>query len=132
MRQHPEILQKVDFIEGFNTCEKKESNYLATSLAEELDKPCIAGSDAHDEAYVGMAYTVFDSDISSNNDLIKAVREGRIAQWGGRVRDYTRKAKMKDSFYSVWGFKAYNRSLGVLFAPYRKYRIKKLQTSEVF
>ena len=131
-KQHPEILHKVDFIEGFNTCEKKESNYAASELAEKLKKPCLGGSDAHDEAYVGMAYTLFDCDITSNNDLIKAIREGRIAQWGGRVRGYTRKAKMKDSFYSVWGFKAYNRGLGVLFAPYRKYRIKKLKTSGVF
>lgn len=132
LKQHPEILHKVDFIEGFNTCEKKESNYAASELAEKLKKPCLGGSDAHDEAYVGMAYTLFDCDITSNNDLIKAIREGRIAQWGGRVRGYTRKAKMKDSFYSVWGFKAYNRGLGVLFAPYRKYRIKKLKTSGVF
>ena len=131
VKQHPEILQKVDFIEGFNTCETEKSNYLATSLAEELGKPSIAGSDAHTEAYVGMAYTVFDCDISSNNDLIRAIHEGKIAQWGGRVRNYTRKAKMKDSFYSVWGFKAYNRGLGVLFAPYRKYRIKKLKTSGI-
>ena len=79
-----------------------------------------------------MAYTLFDCDITSNNDLIKAIREGRIAQWGGRVRGYTRKAKMKDTFYSVWGLKAYIRGLAVFFAQYRKYRIKKLKTSGVF
>ena len=79
LKQHPEILHKVDFIEGFNTCEKKESNYAASELAEKLKKPCLGGSDAHDEAYVGMAYTLFDCDITSNNDLIKAIREGRLA-----------------------------------------------------
>lgn len=126
LKQHPEILKKVDFIEGFNTCEKSESNFAAAELASKLGKPCIGGSDAHDEAYVGMAYTIFEGDISSNSDMIAAIKKGQIAQCGGKVRNYTRKAKMKDAFYSVWGFKVYNRGLGVLFAPYRKYRIKKL------
>ena len=45
---------------------------------------------------------------------------------GGQERERTRKAEMKDAFYSVWGFKVYNRGLGALFAPYRKYRFKKL------
>lgn len=67
-------------------------------------------------------------EISSNNDLIAAVRGGQIAQWGGKTREYTIKAKMKDSFYSVLGFKVYNRSLGFLFTPYRKYNIKKLNS----
>lgn len=127
IKSKPEILQKVDFIEGFNTCEREESNRLASALAGKLGKPCTGGSDAHNEAYVGMAYTLIDRRITCNNDLIAAIREGQIAQWGGQVRDRTRKAEMKDAFYSVWGFKVYNRGLGVLFAPYRKYRMRKLR-----
>lgn len=126
LKRCPEIMQKVDFVEGFNTCEKCDSNFAAAELAEKLGKPCIGGSDAHDEAYVGMAYTLFDREISSNNDLIGAILDGGVASCGGREREYTRKAKMKDSLYGVLGFRAYNRSLGVLFAPCRKYRIKKL------
>ena len=52
---------------------------------------------------------------------------GLLAGCGGQERERTRKAEMKDAFYSVWGFKVYNRGLGVLFAPYRKYRIKELR-----
>lgn len=132
IKKEPELLRKVDFIEGFNTCERAESNEMASRLAAELGKPCIGGSDAHDEAYVGMAYTLFNCEISSNNDLIAAVRGGQIAQWGGKTREYTIKAKMKDSFYSVLGFKVYNRSLGFLFAPYRKYNIKKLSSAVTY
>lgn len=127
IKSNPEILQKVDFIEGFNTCEKEESNRLASALAGKLGKPCTGGSDAHNEAYVGMGYTLIDRRITCNNDLIAAIREGQIAQWGGQVRNRTRKAEMKDAFYSVWGFKVYNRGVGVLFAPYRKYRMRKLR-----
>ena len=127
IKNKPEILQKEDFIEGFNTCEKPESNRLAQLLAEKLGKPCTGGSDAHNEAYVGMAYTFIDREITCNDDLIAAIREGQLAGCGGQERERTRKAEMKDAFYSVWGFKVYNRGLGVLFAPYRKYRIKELR-----
>ena len=58
IKSKPELLQKVDFVEGFNTCEKTESNRLAQLLGEKLGKPCTGGSDAHNEAYVGMAYTL--------------------------------------------------------------------------
>ncbi len=126
IKKKPSILQEVDFIEGFNTCEKEYANEMAADLARKLGKPCVGGSDAHNEKYVGMAYTLFDRKISCNDDLIAAVKNGQVAGCGGQVREHTTKAKMKDAFYSVWGFKAYNRSLGALFSPYRKYKIHKL------
>ena len=52
----------------------------------------------------------------SDADVVDGARDFRLM-----------KAEMKDAFYSVWGFKVYNRGLGVLFAPYRKYRIKELR-----
>ena len=68
IKSKPQLLQKVDFVEGFNTCEKTESNCLAQLLGEKLGKPCTGGSDAHNEAYVGMAYTLIDRDITCNDD----------------------------------------------------------------
>ena len=69
-----------------------------------------------------MAYTEIEGKITCNNDLINAVRRGRITDFGGEVREQTAKAKHKEAFYSVWGFKAYNRGLGLVFSPLRKIR----------
>ena len=116
----PKLMEKMDFVEGFNTCESSNANMLAVELAEKYGKPCIGGSDSHEERYIGMAYTEFEERITCNNDLINAIRQGRVADFGGQVREQTAKAKHKEAFYSVWGFKAYNRGLGFIFSPLRK------------
>lgn len=119
-RENPELMEKMDFVEGFNTCESSQANQLAQELAKKYGKPCIGGSDAHEERYIGMAYTEIEGKISGNNDLINAIRQGRISDFGGEVREQTAKAKHKEAFYSVLGFKAYNRGLGFIFSPRRK------------
>ena len=121
-KQDKTLMEKMDFVEGFNTCESSQANLLAAELAREFGKPCIAGSDAHEEKYIGMAYTEIDAEIKSNVDFINAVRSGKIVDFGGKVREHTTKAKHKEAFYGVWGFKAYNRGLGFLIAPLRKKR----------
>ncbi len=138
IKNHPEILKKVDFIEGFNTCESNRANALAMELAKKYRKPCIGGSDAHEEKYVGMGFTEFQTEtcgkadavekpISCNNDLIRAVKTGCIASCGGQVRQQTSKAKHKEAFYSVLGFKVYNSGLGILFSPVRKFRLTQME-----
>ncbi|MDD4376723.1 MAG: PHP domain-containing protein [Eubacteriales bacterium] len=126
MKKNPHIINDFDFLEGFNTCESPESNRVAQLLAKRYDKPCTGGSDSHEEKYVGMAYTEFDADIRCNDDLIAAIKNGDILGFGGTEREYTKKAKHKNAFYGVWGFKAYNWSLGLLYTPYRQHKIKKL------
>jgi len=126
IRQNPAICHQFDFIEGFNTCETSHANRAAKDLADRYGKPCTGGSDAHVEAYIGMAYTQLQGQIRSNNDLISAIRQRRITACGGAVRPFTNKARHKNAFYAVWGFQAYNRSLGVLYSPLRKHHIKKL------
>ena len=116
----PKLMEKMDFVECFNTCESSNANMLAVELAKKYGKPCIGGSDSHEERYIGMAYTEFEERITCNNDLINAIRQGRVADFGGQVREQTAKAKHKEAFYSVWGFKAYNRGLGFIFSPLRK------------
>lgn len=124
--RNKEVLKEFDFIEGFNTCESIKSNRIAQLLARRYKKPCTGGSDAHEEKYLGMAYTKFSMDIRSNNDMIYAIKNDKISGFGGTERAFTSKAKHKNAFYGVWGFKAYNRSLGFLFTPYRTHILKKL------
>ena len=125
MRRHPEIMETFDFVEGFNTCERPHANHFAQYMAKLYDKPCIAGSDSHKAEYVGTAYTTFDRPISCNNDLIQAIKERQIADFGGTEREYLKKHKKRHSFAATWGFKTYNRTLGAIISPYRYYQFKK-------
>lgn len=126
MKKDPHMINVFDFIEGFNTCESEKSNRIAKLLARRYGKQCIGGTDAHEEQYLGMAYTEINAHIRSNDDLIKAIKGGKIVSCGGTVREYTKKTKHKNAFYGVWGFKAYNRGLGFIYSPYRYHRVKKL------
>ena len=92
-------------------------------MALKFGKPGIAGTDAHEEKYLGMAHTEIDANITCNNDMISAMLAHQIVDCGGTEREFTRKAKMKESKYAVWGFKLYNLGLGALFSPYRGYKI---------
>ena len=99
---------------------------MARMMANMYQKPGFGGSDAHEDKYVGMAYTQINADIRSNNDLIRALKEGAYVTCGGTERKKTKKSTHKNMRYAIWGFKFYNRGLGYLFSPYRKYKIRKL------
>ena len=126
LKYDPNIAKKFDFIETFNTCESARSNEMARMMANMYQKPGFGGSDAHEDKYVGMAYTQINADIRSNNDLIRALKEGAYVTCGGTERKKTKKSTHKNMRYAIWGFKFYNRGLGYLFSPYRKYKIRKL------
>lgn len=120
------LIRNFDFIETFNTCEFPESNRKAKALAEKYDLPGFAGSDAHVEKYIGMAATEIEGNIRCNNDLISAVKYGAAITASGIERGITKKAKRKEHWTGVWGYKLYNRGLGKLIYPYRKYQHNKL------
>lgn len=120
------LIKRLDFIETFNTCEFPDSNRLALELAVKYDLPTFAGSDAHVPEYIGMACTEIDAEIKCNNDLIKAVKQGAAITATGQEREATKKAKTKEHWIGVLGFKLYNRGLGKLKCPYRKYHHRKL------
>ncbi len=126
IRRNPHLIKKFDFLEGFNTCETIHSNQVAQLLAKKYGKQCFGGSDAHKDDYIGMAFTDFDRDITCNNQLIACVREGGIAAFGGTERKFLRKHRRRNSFAATWGFKTYNRFLGLLYSPYRKLKVRNL------
>ena len=126
LRRNPHLIDNFDFIEGFNTCETSFANQMAQRLAKKHGKPCIGGSDSHKEDSVGMAFTAFEEEIHSNNQMIAAITGNGIAAFGGTERKFLPKHKKRHSFAATWGFRAYNRSLGFLNSPYRNHNLKKL------
>lgn len=126
IRKNPHIIEKFDFLEGFNTCETVKANQLAQALAERYKKPCFGGSDSHKEMYVGMAFTDFMGDIRCNDDLIRTFKEDGVAAFGGTEREFLKKHKKRNAFYTTWGFKAFNRALGLIYSPVRSRKVHKL------
>lgn len=81
----------VDAIETFNSrFIVGSANRKAARIAKKLEKPCVAGSDAHHAKFVGYGRTFVDAekDISS---ILSAIRDGKVS-CGGRqtpLRTYT-------------------------------------------
>lgn len=120
------ILKHMDFIEVFNTCENELSNKRAAVLAEECGLPGFAGTDAHNARFIGMAATEIEWDIHCNNDLIAAVGAGAPIRTEGTVREETLKGRAKEMWFSQLGYKIYNRGLGKIKMPQRRYMIRKM------
>lgn len=131
MRSHPEILERFDFLEGLNTCEKVISNKKARELAEEYHLCCTGGSDSHVAKYVGTAFTSFDREIHSADDMIEAFKDGGVAAFGGKEREYLRRHAKRNWFITTWSFKLYNYGLSTLYAPYHHQKLKKTLHGEV-
>ena len=130
LKRNRALVKEFDFIEGFNACETETANDFSQILAKDFYKPTFGGSDSHDYEYVGMGYTLFSDDICCCDDLISAVHKASESKdnsisCGGVVRGETLKSKHAHAFYSVYAFIAYNVSLGLLYSPLRKHRVKK-------
>lgn len=121
-----ENIQCMDFVEVLNTCEKPESNELARQLSERYELPGIAGTDAHNSQFIGMAATEIDADIRCNNDLIAAIKSGAPISISGTEREDTLKGMAKEMWFSQIGYKIYNRGLGKVRMPRRKFHARKL------
>jgi len=57
------------------------STYLSRRLAERMNLPQTAGSDAHHASEIGTAYTLVDAD-SNSDDIAEAIRKGAITPCG--------------------------------------------------
>lgn len=114
-RKFEEIIEKFDFVEGFNACESGFSNHKARALAQKYNKPCFGGSDSHRADCVGLGYTEIDASIENETDLITAVHNGVPIKAAGSY--YTRTTKQKIGklngvlIYSFW---FYNKGLALL------------------
>lgn len=124
LERNPHLIEEFDFIEAFNTCESTESNESARAMAEAYGKPMFGGSDAHQSACVGMAYTNIDYPIRDNNDFIDAVKLGRVTSCGGRERIKRKRNDVSKSMPLGIAFKVYNRGVGALKHHKREKKIR--------
>ena len=119
-RNQMAVMNRFDFLEGFNACESVESNHCAKVLAEMYALPTFGGSDAHKTDCVGMAYTDIPEQIHCESDLIRAVKLGEGIKCGGSYYRGTTKEKIgKANNILVQSFWFYNR-LGSLYRHHRR------------
>lgn len=72
-----EMLDACVAVETHNGGSTPGGNDAAMKLAVEHGLPGIGGSDAHHEFQVGRCYTVFEDDITTDAELVEALRKGR-------------------------------------------------------
>src|SRR4030042_4781886 len=70
------LLGHIAAIETHNGANKARSNDLAQAVAREFSLNGTGGSDAHSLWQVGKCVTVFENDISSQEELLAELREG--------------------------------------------------------
>lgn len=104
------VMDRFDFLEGFNACESVQSNRNASAIAEQFEKPQFGGSDAHKIECVGLAYTEFPETVRCESDLIQCVKSREEITCGGRYYKGTTKEKIgKANHLLVQSFWFYNR-----------------------
>lgn len=124
-KRHKEFLNKFDFVETFNACTRPWANMCADKLANHLKKTKTAGSDAHKPSVVGAAYTEFGQKILSNNDLIRAIKEGAVKSHGGIIlKEMEKETNVVLQKSANAGYWIYNK-LGALWNWKKLYRIRK-------
>lgn len=123
------VMDRFDFLEGFNACESEESNTKAMEIAEEYGLPVFGGSDAHKRDCIGFGYTEFKEDISCESDLIRLLKNKGAAfcTCGGEYYRGTTKEKIgKANSLLVQSFWFYNRLGSMLRHRKRLIELKKL------
>lgn len=123
------VMDKFDFLEGFNACEEKENNGRAVEIAEQFDLPVFGGSDAHKADCVGLGFTDFKEKVTCESELISLIKEeGRKAcACGGEYYAGTTKERIgKANNILVQSFWFYNRFASLWRHRKRKIELKKL------
>lgn len=121
------VMDKFDFVEGFNSCEPYESNRRAMRLANKFHKPAFGGSDAHRLDCVGLAYTEFDAEIHNESDLIAYIKNGGAVNCGGEYYRGTTKERLgRVNKLLVHAFWLYNRIGSLRNRHKRRMEIKRM------
>jgi hypothetical protein len=123
------VMDRFDFLEGFNACEESESNRKAMQLAKKYHLPVFGGSDAHRAACVGMGFTEFSGRITCESDLIALLKEKKesASVCGGEYYHGTTRQKMgKINSIRIMSFFVYNH-MGSIYRRHKRHtELKKM------
>jgi len=72
--------QKINAIEVFNACSMPKTNLKITKIAKEFNLGGTGGSDSHDPAYAGYAYTVVDTTDMNPDTILSEINKKKT--WG--------------------------------------------------
>jgi predicted metal-dependent phosphoesterase TrpH len=80
-----QVTERLDGIESINSKAQpyRLSKYLAEKASKRLGIPTFGGSDSHIPETIGDAYTVIESRSKSIDDILNALREGKVKPRGG-------------------------------------------------
>lgn len=78
MGEYLHLLRGLHAIESLNGNTIEENNRRAEQMADKLGIPKVGGSDSHSLHQIGMYATRFIDVISSEEDLIEALKKGRV------------------------------------------------------
>ncbi|MCL2607919.1 MAG: PHP domain-containing protein [Methanomassiliicoccaceae archaeon] len=92
------VVSAFDAVETFNARSTEGSNDKAVKLAESMNKPMTAGSDAHHVSHIGNAYMEFSDGITDWEGVVKAILN-KDAVIGGKHR--TRADTVKYGYKSI-------------------------------
>jgi len=74
------IHQKINTIEVFNACSMPKTNLKIAKIAKEFNLGGTGGSDSHDPAYAGYAYTVVDTTDMNADTVLSEINKKKT--WG--------------------------------------------------
>lgn len=123
------VMDKFDFLEGFNSCEEPESNERAMEIAARFHKPMFGGSDAHKPDCVGLGWTKFSEPVTCESELIELLKKrGEDAcSCGGEYYEGTTKKKIgRANGLLVRSFWFYNHAASIYRYHKRKLELKKI------
>lgn len=121
------IANRFDFIEAFNSGEDAEANERAMQMAERYQKPVTGGSDAHKHDCVGLAYTILEEEVRTEDELIAFIKAGKKTWCGGEKYLGTIKEHLgKWNKLLVYGFWPYNK-----FGTIRHYRPRSKELKKI-
>lgn len=127
-KREQSIVERFDFIEAFNSGEDADANARAMELAKKYHKPVTGGSDAHKPDCVGLAYTILEEDVHTEDELIAFIKAGKGAECGGEKYLGTIKEHLgKWNKLLVYGFWPYNKFGTIRHYRHRSQELKKIK-----